>query len=355
MTSRERILATLRRRPIDRLAMCETGFWPETLERWRGEGYPADADPIDYFGLDRMAFANDLFEPSFGLPEQTLEQTDEYRVYRDGYGKTIKAWLHSSHTPSILEPALTTWDGWQRLKPALMPSGEKFNNAEAERLYRDGRAGGHFLSLTPAEPMWFAIQSVMGYEQGLLAIAEQPDLIADMVTTYSDYLLGMMNLCWERGYHFDALWFWSDLCYRGGMLFSPTAARRLVLDHWKRLGKWAHDHDMPFIFHCDGNVGRFIPLLIEAGCDAVHPLEARAGNDVREYKRQFGDRICLIGNINADVVASGDRAAIEREVVEKIPVAANGGGYIYHIDHSVPPTVALDSYRFLLECVRKCG
>ncbi|HRR83918.1 MAG TPA: hypothetical protein P5316_02820, partial [Phycisphaerae bacterium] len=80
MTSRERILAALRLELPDRLPMCETDYWPQTLDRWRQEGFPKDADPVDYFGLDRIVCVNDLFEPSFGLPERTVEQTSEYRV-----------------------------------------------------------------------------------------------------------------------------------------------------------------------------------------------------------------------------------------------------------------------------------
>jgi uroporphyrinogen decarboxylase len=355
MIPRERILAALERRPPDRLPMCETAFWPETLDRWQHEGFPAGADPVDYFGLDRVACINDLFDPSFGLPERTLEETPDYRIYADRYGKTIKSWLHSYEPPSTLTPALSTWDDWQRLKPTLRPSADKFNNPAADNDYRTAIAAGHFTAVTPAEPMWFVIHLTMGFEQGLMAMALQDDLVADMVATYSDYVLSMLDLTLRRGYRFDALWFWSDLCYRNGMLFSPDDARRYVLAHWKRFGDFAHDHGMRFMFHCDGNVGQLIPLLIEAGCDAIHPLEARAGNDVRDYKRRFGKQICLVGNIDADIIATCDRARIEREVAEKVPLAAEGGGYIYHIDHSVPPTVSLEAYRHLLDCVRRYG
>jgi len=355
MTSRQRILAALERRQPDRLPMCETAFWPETLQRWRREGFPADADPVDYFGLDRIACINDLFDPSFGLPERTLEQTADYRVYTDRYGKTVKEWLHSSEPPTTLAPALSTWDEWQQVKPTLAPGPARFNNPAAEADYRSAVAAGLFTAVTPAEPMWFVIHLTMGFEQGLMAMALEGDLVADMVATYSDYVLSMLELTLARGYRFDALWFWSDLCYRGGMLFSPDDARRYVLPHWKRFGEFARAHGMRFLFHCDGNVGQLIPLLLEAGCDAIHPLEVRAGNDVRDYKRQYGRRLCLIGNIDADVIATGDAAAIEHEVAAKIPIAAAGGGYIYHIDHSVPPTVSLAAYRHLLDCVRRYG
>ncbi len=355
MTSRERILAALDRRLPDRLPMCETTIWPETLARWRAEGMPADVCLNEYFGLDPLACINDLFDPSFGLAEHTLEQTDEYRVVVDRYGKTVKEWLAGSHPPSVLQPAIRSRADWERVKPRLTPDSAKFNNPTAEAAYAAARQAGHFTAITPAEPMWFVIYLTMGYEQGLLTLAKDPDLAADMLATYTDYLLAMLERTHARRYRFDALWFWSDLCYRNGLLFSPATARRLVLPHWQRLGRYAHDRGMRLMFHCDGNVGQLIPLLLEAGLDAIHPLEARAGNDVCDYKRRFGDRLCLIGNINADVVATNDPAQIAREVAAKVPLAAAGGGYIYHIDHSVPPTVSLKAYQYLLDCVREYG
>ena len=355
MNSRERILTALDHREPDRLPMCETTFWPETLERWRAEGLLSDIDLDEHFGLDPLACVNDLFDPSFGLAERTLEATDEYRVYVDRYGKTVREWLRGSNPPSVREPAVRSRADWERLKLLLTPDAAKFNNAAADAKYAAARQAGHFIAITPAEPMWFVIYLTMGFEQGLRALAREPDLAADMLATYTDYLIAMLDLTQARGYRFDAVWFWSDLCYRNGLLFSPQMARRLVLPHWRRLGQYVHARGMRFMFHCDGNVSQLIPLLLEAGLDAIHPLEARAGNDVRDYKQRFGDRLCLIGNINADVVASNDPVLIEREVAAKVPMAAAGGGYIYNIDHSVPPTVSLDAYRHLLECVRRYG
>lgn len=333
--------------------MWETQFWPQTIERWRREGLPAEADPIDYFGLDPVACINDLFDPSFQLAPRVLTETDEHRIEVDRYGKTVKSWRHSDHPPSILAPGVHGRDDWRRLRPVLEPSAAKFNNPAAEAQYAAARQAGELLVITPAEPVWFVLYLCMGFEHGLRVLAREPELAGEMIACYTDYILAMMERTVSRGMRFDALWFWSDLCYRNGMLFSPRAARRLMLPHWARIGDWCRSHDLRFLFHCDGDVRELIPLLIEAGCDAIHPLEARAGNDVRDYKRLYGDRICLIGNINADVVASNDPERIESEVAAKVPVAAAGGGYIYHIDHSVPPTVSLAAYRHLLECVRR--
>ncbi|MEI6499654.1 MAG: uroporphyrinogen decarboxylase family protein, partial [Armatimonadota bacterium] len=63
----------------------------------------------------------------------------------------------------------------------------------------------------------------------------------------------------------------------------------------------------------------------------------------------------FFGNINNDVLARGDREEIREEVTSKVLAAKPGGGYIWHSDHSVPPTVSLASYRYAVELAREFG
>ncbi len=107
--------------------------------------------------------------------------------------------------------------------------------------------------------------------------------------------------------------------------------------------------------HCLVIIGFFIPLVVEAGFDVIQPLEARAGNDIRLLKPQWGDRITMMGNINADVIAAGNEEQIRHEVVSKLQAAMQHGGYIYHIDHSVPPTVSLANYSLLIRLLKENG
>ena len=76
--------------------------------------------------------------------------------------------------------------------------------------------------------------------------------------------------------------------------------------------------------------------------------------DVRELKPLYGDKLTFVGNISKDVMAT-TKENIEEEVATKVTAAKQGGGYVYHSDHSVPPSVSLENYLFTLECVRKYG
>ena len=52
---------------------------------------------------------------------------------------------------------------------------------------------------------------------------------------------------------------------------------------------------------------------------------------------------------------AASRAELEEEVRTKLAVAMQDGGYIYHSDHSVPPTVSLENYTYLIYLLRAYG
>jgi len=71
--------------------------------------------------------------------------------------------------------------------------------------------------------------------------------------------------------------------------------------------------------------------------------------------RRPPDRLSFFGNIDMDVLATGDRAAIRHEVTSKIRAASPGGGYIHQSDHSVPPTVSYAAYCYWMDLARELG
>jgi uroporphyrinogen decarboxylase len=115
------------------------------------------------------------------------------------------------------------------------------------------------------------------------------------------------------------------------------------------------DKGLSGILHSDGNLWPLIPHFIEAGINCVQPLEVKAGMDVRELKRRFGDQLAFMGGINVTAMYDPDPRIIEEEIRSKFEVAKVGGGYIYHSDHAVPPNVSFERYERIMELVRNYG
>ena len=106
------------------------------------------------------------------------------------------------------------------------------------------------------------------------------------------------------------------------------------------------------IYHGCGNVNRVFEDFIEIGVDAYNPLEAKAGLDVVELRRQYGHRMGFCGNMDVLTWATGTMDELKTMVLTKLN-AAKGGGYIVQSDHSVPSNVSAERYEYVVNLVRE--
>lgn len=353
MTSKERLKVVLNGGVPDRVPVCEVSIWEPTFDRWHKEGMPEDIDYNDYFGLDKIGIIP--FNCSLQFKKETVEETEEYIIEKDEFGATVKSWkMNYNYAPPLhIDYSIKTMEDWQIVKERLKATGDRIWH-EASEDYKNLKEKGTFTVITPMEPVWAVLQHALGFDRTLTAMVEDIDFVNDMLATYTDFVIDMCELCAGKGMEFDALWFFSDLCYKNGMLFSPRVYREVIMPYHKRIAGFCKAHKWPLILHCDGDVREFIPLLIEAGFRGIQPLEARCGNDVRELKRLYGTKIVFFGNISADIL-SRSRKEIEEEVRTKVSIGKENGGYIYHSDHSIPPTVSLENYKYTIEAVKRCG
>jgi uroporphyrinogen-III decarboxylase len=167
--------------------------------------------------------------------------------------------------------------------------------------------------------------------------------------------LRITRLIIEAGYKLDVAFVFNDMAYRNGLLFSPKIYRECIFEWDKMICDFFHNHDMPVIYHTDGDIRELIPHLIDAGVDCLQPLEAKANMDVRQLKQEYGDRLAFMGNIDTRKMADPDPRVIEEEIRTKLETAKVGGGYIYHSDHSVPNTVSFEQYCRVIELVKAYG
>ena len=131
--------------------------------------------------------------------------------------------------------------------------------------------------------------------------------------------------------------------------------REFLVPYHKRMFDRFHEYDMPVIYHSDGDIRILLDDLIDAGVDAINPLEAKAGMDVRELAPRYGDRLAFVGNIDVRAMLTNDPDVVREEIRSKLAAVMPHNGFIYHSDHSVPPGVSLDTYRLLLDEVRRIG
>jgi len=351
MTPRERFLAALSHKEADRIPICDTP-WATTIERWHREGLPEDKSPAEYFGYERTGGGGaDL---SFQFPPQTLQETDDYKIVRDGWGATTRVFKGRESVPELIDYTVTDRKKWEELKPRYTWNESRVNWEAGLAANRAARATGLFVQFS-AGFGFDRVQRMVGMTRVLTAIAEDPEWVKEMFDATADLIIAAVEEMTARGFEFDGAFIWNDQAYRNGPFFSPAAWKELEFPAQKRLCDFFHSKGMPVILHTDGDVRPLIPMFIEAGFDCLQPLEVKAGMDLVELKKKYGDRLAFMGGIDARAMADPDPAVIKREIGTKIPFAKKGGGYIYHSDHSVPDDVSFEQYERVMELVLRYG
>lgn len=154
----------------------------------------------------------------------------------------------------------------------------------------------------------------------------------------------------------DVLLSGDDYADKTAPFMSPKLFRKFVYPYLKRVVDVAKRLNVPFIKHTDGNIWKIMDLLIEAGIDALHPLEPAAGMDISEVKAKYGDKIALIGNIDCTIVLPlGSPSDVEEVVKETLAKAAPGGGYILSSSNSIHPGVKPENFLAMVRTARKYG
>jgi len=105
------------------------------------------------------------------------------------------------------------------------------------------------------------------------------------------------------------------------------------------------------IVDSDGDCRPIFDLFLEAGMNAFLPCEIAAGMEPLELRERFGNDFLIIGGIDKRALAK-DFAAIEDEVMRKVPRLVEIGRFIPTVDHSCPPDIPFENYRYYVELLR---
>ena len=118
-------------------------------------------------------------------------------------------------------------------------------------------------------------------------------------------------------------------------MISPAMCREFLMPCWRQWSSQAKAAGVPIVdLDSDGHVGELIPLWIEAGVNVCDPIEVAAGNDINEFRRQFGRKMAYGQGVDKRCIAKGGQAI--REELARVEPVVRDGGYIPGCDHGVP-------------------
>jgi len=363
----ERLNTALRHREPDRVPISDF-FWGGFTRRWREElNLPEDANPYYHYDLDWIATVPNM-DPWIRSFE-TLKETAEEVVVKTGYG----AILHKHFEFPM--PEMRAWeiDTIERLERC-----EFDDPRDRRRFYEagDNQIAGVGDGFERNSPAWidtvkslrpdFAVYGSMGeasecltrligQQNAMLWMGEYPERMGTVINRIGAHYVECAKAEIDAGRGLlDGFVIWGDVAYKKGLFFSPRYWREYFKPWVAQMADYAHANGLPVIYHGCGNVKAIFQDFIDLKIDGCNPLEAKAGMDCLELRRQYGQGMGFCGNSDVRVWEAGDREALRREVLRKLN-AAKGGGYIFQSDHSVSSAVSGRTYDYIVKLVREFG
>jgi len=337
MNSRERILAAIEHKTLDRIP---TDIWatPEIWEKLQlhfGEG----VDILDQLHIDGILGV----WPSYTGP--TLPTMPEGESI-DFWGMRRKRVRHESGTydEQVYYPleAATTID---EVDAYSWPSVDWFNydslRSKAEEI-REKRV----VMCGYMAPFYFH-NLLRGLEQSLVDPLLEPELTHHIVNRISDFFYNHHRRIFEScDGLIDVAQVTDDLGSQTGPLISMEIYREFYAPQHKRFIDLCHKFGIKVFHHDDGSIRPFIPDLLDMGIDILNPIQWTCpGMDMKQLKADFGSRVCFHGAVdNQKILPFGTPEEVRQEVRHCIDeLGSNGSGYILAPCHNIQSNTPLEN------------
>ncbi len=332
----EQFVGTLKRETTDYLTIAELGIHPKIKEQLLGRPLKTLKDEVDFWY--RAGYDYVKLQPIVDFNPDKVGMSLEQSISDSG----VQVYNWATEGQGIIS-------SYEDLEKFRFPKKSDFDYSRFEKISAllpegMGVVGqyGDIFTLT-----W----EMMGFEGFSMTLFENPELIKALNERIGELVISMFEY-FAQNDNVDALWMSDDIAYSNALLMSPDVLRQFFFPWLKKIGDLARDAGKPLIYHSDGVLWDVFDDIISCGVNAIHPIEPKAMT-LSDVKNSVGDKLCLIGHVDVDLLARGSCKEIRDQVNKNIEIAGQDGGYIIGSGNSIPDYVPFENYMALLQAAKE--
>jgi uroporphyrinogen-III decarboxylase len=374
MNPKERVLAAIRRKAVDRVPTTfrANKMLAERLLRHFGFQAPADfaRHRQEFLGRLGAAFWSSgtkidrfsAFTPKYlGPPPQAPYVDDGTSFYKIGIharAERMPACDLSYAVPGVDPPLGGVSTASDIPKGFLMGRLEQFDFASMVNPYREvppaqaAEGPDNLVSVGTLSSVFMICCYLRGMEAFLLDLAADHRLAAHLVGEVGEFVTEF-NRRELEAMHGLAEYYgtWDDVAGQEGLLFSPRLFSELFLPVYRELIDNAHRHGLAFGWHCCGSVHEALPAMIDAGIDVFDVVQTSARDMRLELlHRRYASQVCFHGGVDVQRDLVGASPEGIRAIVRRIRELWGGrGGFILAPSHEALPDTPLENLLALYE------
>ncbi len=348
MRKRERVVATLRHQPVDRVALLEQlSYNPGVIASLIGKtihGFDYTVDDV----CAAIGSALDLTMPPIApRGTNTVADADGFVVKRDnwttwrvsrpfGDAEGAREWL-GRRTTGITDAA--------------------FDAGAVRSEYRDrmgtlqARIGGTVI-LDYSQTGFCAAYDAMGLEIFAFFVEDYPDAFGSYIEASTAREIERVHAVADAGLS-PVILIPEDFAAKHGPIFSPAFLREHHFPYVARLVDAWHEHGLDVIYHSDGNYRECVPDLMAAGVDGFYCLEPACGMDIVELKNRWPEMVWAGGVDGVDLMERGTPDQVHAEVTRQIVEtdALGTGGMFVASSSEINPPIPADNFAAMVGAV----
>ncbi|MHC4700962.1 MAG: uroporphyrinogen decarboxylase family protein [Planctomycetota bacterium] len=157
------------------------------------------------------------------------------------------------------------------------------------------------------------------------------------------------------GEHIDIILFGDDLGMQTGPMMSPAMYCEFFKPRHKLLWSRAKElADVKIMLHCCGGVRELLPHLIEAGVDAINPVQIScSGMDAAELKAEFGKDITFWGGgcDTRDILPNAAPEEVAKHTRRQVEILRPSGGFVFQQVHNILANVPAENVTAMFDAV----
>lgn len=339
MNKIERITAAIQHRPVDKVPKGELGISDELMQELTGKKEITPDVRIEAANALNM----DMINRWCAGTKETVLSTEE-----NGNLITVDLWgsvrRRTAYNDEIIETAIKDVEDTDKL---VFPEMSAYDESVEEIRYYVNNSDLFVLAQT--EGVLTPMSWLYGFEDFMMNSCTDPDILKKFAFDLADHYAGLAARLIDAGAH--GILIGDDIAYNTGTFISPQSMREIIFPALKREVEAIKRYkDIPVFFHTDGDLRAVMDDIVGCGFDGLQSLQPTANMDLRSIKENYGDKLCLMGNIDInELLPFGTVEEVKKAVRETIDIGIKGSGFILSTCNILTRDIPIENARAMYE------
>lgn len=186
-----------------------------------------------------------------------------------------------------------------------------------------------------------------------------PDYVEEMFDRTTDVSIQTLKKYWDAfGSDIDVMFICgTDFGTQNGPMMNPLTVKEMYVPYYKKMNDWIHEHTTwKTLKHSCGAIFQILPYLIEAGFDAVNPVQcSAAGMEPQKLKDTYGKDILFWGGgvDTQKVLPFGTPEEVRKQVLERLAIFSKDGGYIFNSIHNIQAKTPIENIVAMVDAIKE--